>query len=67
MQKKLTITVSAPVYDGLHKIIGRRRISKFIESLVKPHFVGLNLDAAYKEMAADEARGAEALDWAESS
>lgn len=65
MQKKLTITVSKPVYDGLHKVIGRRRISKFIETLVKPHVVGKGLDDAYKQMAADEAREAEALDWAE--
>jgi predicted CopG family antitoxin len=65
MQKKLTITVSGPVYDGLHKVIGRRRISKFIETLVKPHVIGAELDAAYKQMAADEAREAEALAWAE--
>jgi predicted CopG family antitoxin len=65
MQKKLTITVSEPVYDGLHKVIGRRRISKFIETLVKPHVVGAELDDAYKQMAADEAREAEALAWAE--
>ncbi len=65
MQKKLTITVSEPVYDGLHKVIGRRQISKFIETLVKPHVVGTELDNAYKQMAADERREAEALAWAE--
>lgn len=65
MQKKLTITVSKPVYDGLHNVIGRRRISKFIETLVKPHVVGKDLDDAYRQMAADEAREAEAFDWAE--
>ena len=65
MQKKLTITVSEPVYDGLHKVIGRRRISKFIETLVKPHVVGEELDKAYKQMAADETREKEAIDWAE--
>jgi predicted CopG family antitoxin len=67
MQKKLTITVSKPVYDGLHKVIGRRRISKFIETLVKSHVVGQELEDAYKQMAADEAREAEALAWAEST
>jgi predicted CopG family antitoxin len=65
MQKKLTITVSEPVYDGLHQVIGRRRISKFIETLVKPHVVRKDLDDAYKQMASDEAREAEALAWAE--
>ena len=29
MAKKLTITVDADVYDGLHSVIGRRRISRF--------------------------------------
>jgi predicted CopG family antitoxin len=65
MQKKLTITVSEPVYDGLHKVIGRRRISKFIEKLVTPHVVGQELNDAYKAMAADEARETEAHEWAE--
>ncbi len=65
MQKKLTITIDERVYEGLHAVIGRRRISGFIEKLVRPHVVGKELDDAYKEMAQDEAREAEALDWAE--
>ena len=40
MQKKLTITVDERVYDGLHSVIGRRRISRFIESLVRPYVIG---------------------------
>jgi hypothetical protein len=28
MQKKLTITVDAEVYNGLHRVIDRRRISR---------------------------------------
>ena len=67
MQKKLTITVDARVYDGLHTVIGRRRISQFIESLVRPHVVGKDLEAAYRLMAQDEAREAEALEWAEAT
>ena len=65
MQKKLTITIDERVYTGLHTVVGRRRISRFIESLVRPHVVGPDLDAAYREMAQDEAREAEALEWAE--
>jgi hypothetical protein len=65
MQKKLTITLDERVYDGLHTIVGRRRISKFIEKLVRPHVIDKNLAAGYKQMAADEAREAEALEWAE--
>ncbi len=67
MQKKLTITVDEQVYSGLHRVIGRRRISNFIESLVRPHVLEDELLAAYEEMAHDEVREAEAMDWAEST
>src|ERR1019366_1748926 len=39
MNRKLTITVSEAVYEGLHRTIGRRRISQFIEKLARPHVV----------------------------
>lgn len=65
MQKKLTITINEQVYDGLHRVIGRRNISQFIESLVRPHVLGKELEAAYRQMAQDESREAEALEWAE--
>ena len=65
MQKKLTITVDAAVYEGLHKVIGRRQISRFIEALVRPHVIGGDLEAGYRAMAADEARELEALEWSE--
>jgi predicted CopG family antitoxin len=65
MQKKLTITMNEQVYEGLHRVIGRRKISRFIESLVRPHVVDQDLEAAYQRMAQDEAREAEALEWAE--
>ena len=67
MQKKLTITVDEKVYDGLHAVIGRRRISQFIESLVRPHVTNQRLDTAYRQMAQDEAREREALEWAEAT
>ncbi len=65
MQKKLTITVDEEVYNGLHRVIGRRRISQFIEDLVRPHVIGADLESGYQAMAADEAREAEALAWSE--
>ena len=65
MQKKLTITVDEAVYEGLHKVIGRRHISHFIEDLVRPHVIGAELEAGYQAMAADEERETEALAWAE--
>lgn len=65
MQKKLTITVDEQVYEGLHSVIGQGKISNFIESLVRPHVVKDELEDAYREMALDEEREAEALEWAE--
>lgn len=65
MLKKLTITVEAEVYDGLHNVIGRRRISRFVSDLVRPHVVGRDLAAGYAAMAADEARESGAEPWSE--
>ncbi len=65
MQKKLTITINEEVYAGLHNIIGRRNISQFIESLVRPHVIDKEIEAAYQRMAQDENREAEALEWIE--
>ncbi|MBW6455117.1 MAG: hypothetical protein K0A98_04455 [Trueperaceae bacterium] len=67
MRRKLTITVDEQVYAGLHRVIGRRRISGFIESLVKPHVVREDLAQAYRQMAQDEDREAEALAWVEAT
>ena len=65
MQKKLTVTIDEEVYDGLRAVIGPRKISRFIEELVRPHVVKKNMYAAYKEMAADQVRESEAHEWAE--
>ena len=65
MAKKLTIAVDAEVYNGLHSVIGRRRISRFLNDLARPHVVGQDLSAGYAAMAADEAREAEAAAWSE--
>ena len=67
MHKKLTVTVDEEVYEGLHRVIGRQKISQFIESLVRPHVVRQELADAYREMAADERREAEAHEWAEAT
>ena len=65
MVKKLTITVEEDVYQGLHDVIGRGRISNFIEDLVRPHVLKRDLTADYQAMAQDEAREREALEWSE--
>jgi len=65
MQKKLTITVDEEVYEGLHKIIGRRKISRFVQEVVRPYVVRPDLDSGYAEMAKDKRREKEAEEWAE--
>jgi len=65
MQKKLTITIDAEVYDGLRTVIGRRRISRFLSDLARPHVIGQDLAAGYAAMAADEAREREVEAWIE--
>jgi predicted CopG family antitoxin len=67
MQKKLTITIDEKVYEGLYETVGPRHISQFIENLVRPHVLLPDLAAAYRQMAEDEAREAEALEWAEAT
>jgi hypothetical protein len=56
MQKKLTISIDADVYDGLRERIGPRRISRFLSDLARPHVTSKGLETGYAEMAADEAR-----------
>ena len=66
MRRKLTITIDHDVYAGLYERIGPRRIAKFIEDLVRPHVLDLDLESAYADMAADEEHEADAADWADS-
>lgn len=63
MHRKMTITLDEAVYEGLYRTVGSRRMSQFIEDLVRPHVVDTSLDEGYWAMAADEAREAEALEW----
>jgi predicted CopG family antitoxin len=67
MQKKLTITIDEEVYEGLQTVVGPRRISRFIEELLKPHVLDKNLEDAYRQMAEDEEREQEALEWSEAT
>jgi predicted CopG family antitoxin len=63
--KKLTITIDDEVYEGLYRRVGRRRISRFLESLARPHVIREDLETAYRSMAADEVREREASEWAD--
>ena len=67
MPKKLTITIDEQVYKGLYEVVGFRRSSRFIEDLVRPCVLLPDLEAAYAEMARDEEREREALEWAEAT
>lgn len=64
MHKRMTITLDEAVYDGLYRMVGKRRMSQFIENLVKPHVLDTALDDGYRAMAADTDREAEAQEWA---
>lgn len=65
MSKKLTITVDDDIYAGLHSVIGRRRISRFLNDLARPHVLTHDLAVGYRAMAADREREEEASEWIE--
>ena len=65
MQKRMTISIDETVYDGLVRVVGRRKISQFIERLARPHVVNDDLTSGYQAMAADAEREREALEWSE--
>ncbi len=63
MHKRMTITLDEVVYEGLYRTVGKRRMSQFIEDLLRPHVVDTALDEGYRAMAADKAREADAVEW----
>jgi predicted CopG family antitoxin len=63
MSRKMTISVDEEVYHGLLSVVGKRKISRFISDLARPHVVDDDLEAGYKAMAADEEYEAEAREW----
>lgn len=63
MHRKMTITLDEAVYEGLYRTVGRRKMSQFIEDLVRPHVMDTSFDRGYKAMAADHEREAEAAQW----
>ena len=63
MHKKMTISLDEAVYDGLVRTIGKRRMSQFIEDLLRPHVLDTALYAGYQAMAADTSREANATEW----
>jgi hypothetical protein len=63
MQKRMTISIDEAVYDGLVRVVGRRKISKFLEDIARPLVVKDDLESGYQAMAADREREREALEW----
>jgi predicted CopG family antitoxin len=63
MPKRITITLDEAVYNGLYRMVDKRRMSQFIEDLLRPHVVDMLLDEGYRAMAADSVREAGALAW----
>ena len=51
----------------MSKKLGPRRISSFLNDLARLHVTPADLEAEYREMAADEEREAEAHEWAEAT
>jgi hypothetical protein len=46
-------------------VIGRRRISRFLNDLARPHVLSRDLAEGYRAMAADEERERDAAEWVE--
>ena len=63
VHKKMTITLDEAVYEGLYRTVGKRKMSQFIEDLLRPHVLDTALDDGYQAMAADKEREAEAMAW----
>ena len=63
MPRRMTITLDETVYEGLHRTIGKRHRSRFIENLLRPHVLDTLLDDGYQAMAADTARESDAVEW----
>jgi hypothetical protein len=65
VHKRMTISIDEKVYEGLVRVVSRRKISQFLEDLARPHVTGETLDAAYAAMSADREREDDALAWSE--
>jgi len=65
MQKRMTISIDEAVYEGLVRCVGRRKISRYLEDLARPHVVKGDLESGYRAMAKDKRREQEAREWCE--
>jgi len=64
MQKRMTITLDEDVYEGLFRVVGRGKVSQFLQELARPHVLqNAALDEGYRAMAADTQYEADAGQW----
>ena len=63
MHRKITITLDEAIYEGVYRLAGRRRVSRFIEDLLRPYVTEASLDEGYIAMANDSSREADAAEW----
>ena len=63
MTGKLTITVEDDVDRGPRGVIGRRKTSRFLNDLARPHVLQRDLAQGCRDVAADEARERDAVEW----
>jgi len=63
--KRLTITISNPVYEILCSLAPPRKRAKFIEKLIEEKSLLNELELDYSSMAKDKENEKEALEWCE--
>ena len=63
MMKKLTISISEEVYEGLYAKIGSGKISRFLDGLARPHVVDQDIEDGYRAMSRDINRDEQANEW----
>lgn len=63
----MTISIDEAVYQGLRRNVEPRKMSKYIENLLRPHVLGTSaeLEAGYQAMASNMEREQEAQEWSE--
>ncbi len=65
MQRRMTISIDEAVYEGLVRVVGRRKISRFLEDLARPHVTSDDLTEGYRAMAGDRERERDAFEWSQ--
>jgi hypothetical protein len=67
LRKRLTIILDAEVYQALYQVVGRGKISRYIEDLIRPHLLPETSAEPARPQAKPKVREAEALSWMEAA